>query len=168
MALVTDLVVNMMQFSLRTKLTVSYVFIALICVGLVSVITNALLDKQFQTYVKQNQEQKNKDIVIAITQQFHNNSWNVEGIESIGMSAIENSLIVRVRNSGGNALWDATVHNNGMCERIIQQTAMSMKSRYPNFKGEFVQKVYPIILNDKTVGTVEIGSYGPFYFSQSL
>ncbi len=50
-----------MKLSLRTKLSLSYIFLALICVLLISILTNFFLEKYFKEYIIQNQEQKNKE-----------------------------------------------------------------------------------------------------------
>jgi two-component system sensor histidine kinase BaeS len=68
MAWVIDLVVNNMNYILRTKLSLSYVLVTLLMVTVISYFTNFLLEKQFKDYVMNQQEQKNKEIVSLITQ----------------------------------------------------------------------------------------------------
>ena len=59
-----------MRYSLRNKLALSYVFISLISVALISFLTNSILEKQFRSYVEQNQEEKNKVLVSSVAKQF--------------------------------------------------------------------------------------------------
>ena len=54
------------KYSLRTKLSLSYVSVALISVFLISVLANLLLDKHFKEYIIQKQERKNKEIVSLV------------------------------------------------------------------------------------------------------
>jgi len=157
-----------LKFSLKIKLSVSYALVALVCVSSISLITNFLLDKQFQKYVKQNQANKNKEVVSAILHQYGMyKKWNNEVVENIGVSALENGLIIKVIDSNTKVIWDAKVHNNGMCQRIIRQTAENMINKYPKFKGGFVNRKYPIIYNNLNVGSVDIGYYGPFYLNDN-
>ena len=93
--------------------------------------------------------------------------WNTDMLESIGVSALENGMIIKVSDLSGKAIWDANVHNNGMCQRIIEHMSQNMNSHYPDMKGEYIEKPYFIYYNSKKVGIVEIGSYGPFYLSDN-
>lgn len=156
------------KYSLRTKLSLSYIVVALISVFILSILTNVFLQRQFREYVKQNQEQKNKEVVSSISKQYRKNgSWNMSMIESIGVSALEYGMIIKVTDLSGKTLWDAKVHNNGMCRRIIEHMSQNMNSHYPNMKGEYIEKPYSVNYNMARVGTVEIGSYGPFYLSDN-
>jgi len=157
-----------MRFSLRTKLSLSYVFVALISVFLISILSNFFLEKQFIEYVKQNEDKKNREVISSISNQYESNGkWNLNMIESIGVNALEYGLIIKVSDISGNILWDATVHNNGMCQRIIEHMSQNMNSHYPGIKGQYINKPYSIYHNTSKVGTVEIGSYGPVNFNDN-
>jgi len=85
------------KYSLRFRLSASYALVALISVVLIMVITNVFLDKHIREYVKNNQEQKNKDVISSISQQYGSNGkWNMEMIEAIGVRALENGVIIKV------------------------------------------------------------------------
>jgi signal transduction histidine kinase len=157
-----------MKYSLRTKLSLSYVFIALISVFLISIFANIFLNWQFREYIQKNQEQKNNEIISSIGKQYQAaGKWNINMIESIGVNALENGMIIKVIDLSGQTIWDARVHNNGMCQRIIEHMSQNMNSYFPNMKGEYIEKPYSIYNNSIKIGTVEIGSYGPFYLSDA-
>ncbi|HYE11951.1 MAG TPA: ATP-binding protein [Patescibacteria group bacterium] len=157
-----------MKYSLRNRLSISYIIIAMICVTLISIIANLSLESQFRQYVKSNQEKKNENIVSLISQQYHEGEeWNRKVIQDIGINALENGMIISVIDTEGMVLWDATEYNNGMCEQMMIHMNSNMASRYPNWKGEFTTAAYPIISGVKEVGNVEIGYYGPFYFTDA-
>jgi signal transduction histidine kinase len=133
-------------------------------VSVISFLTNFLLENQFKYYIMEQQEQNNKEIVFLITQQYKDDSaWNSEVIENIGLNALEQGLIVKVTDRSDNVIWDATLHNNGLCMQMISHMAQNMNSRYPNFKGGYQVSRYPVVKNINQVGTVEVGYYGPFY-----
>jgi len=156
------------RYSLRFRFSVSYALVALISVVLIMVITNLFLDKYFREYVKYNQEQKNKDVISSISQQYESNGkWNMEIIEAIGIRALENGLIIKVKDINGMVIWDATIHNNGMCQRIIEHMAQNVSRRYPYMNGTYTEVPYPIINKLIKVGEVQIGSYGPYYLNDS-
>jgi len=159
----------MKKYSLRTKLTVSYVSIVLVAVFLISVLTNLLLDKHFREYVIRNQERKNREIATLVSQQFRGgDEWNLSAIEDICISALEQGMIIKVVDSSGNVVWDARVHDNEHCRRILSHMEDNMSSRYPNWKGGYVENVYPVSTNRLgEAGQVIIGYYGPYFYSDS-
>ncbi|HEY5585850.1 MAG TPA: HAMP domain-containing sensor histidine kinase [Ruminiclostridium sp.] len=158
-----------MKYSLRTKLSFSYVLVALFLVAAVSFLTNFLLEKQFQSYVIQQQEQRNKETVDLISQRYKENGkgWEGADIESIGVSALAQGIIVKVKDASDQMIWDATVHNNGMCSTMLDHMAQNMSSRYHGFKGGYVETNYPVTRNLKQVGSIDIGYYGPYYYTDN-
>jgi len=167
MELVIDLAANKMKFSLRTKLSLSYVLVALLLVVAISFLSNFFLDRQFKNYVLSQQEQKNKSTVTLIKQQYNNNGkgWSGVNLESIGESALEDGIIVKVKDNSGKTVWDATQHNKGLCITMLKHMAENMSSRYNNFKGGYVESDYLLTINSKKIGSIKLGYYGPFYFT---
>jgi two-component system, OmpR family, sensor histidine kinase BaeS len=70
-----------------------------------------------------------------------------------------------VTDNTGKVIWDAKVHNNGLCQQMIEHMSHNMMSRYPNWKGAYIENPYSITSDFKGVGKVEIGYYGPYYFT---
>lgn len=156
-----------MTKSLRIKLSISYVMVGLISVLLISVLTNIFVEKHFREYVKTNQEQKNRELVNTLSAQYlGDGKWNLKVIETIGASALENGTIIKVKDNKGSILWDATQHNNGMCQRIIEHMASNAGSRYGSGDGTYTEVPYPINFKLDQVGVVEIGTYGSYYMNE--
>ena len=154
-----------MAVSLRAKLASSYIILVLICVVLISLLANLFLEKQFRNYVIKNQERRNQQVVASISQQVGDREeWHIQDIANLGINALEQGLILKVKDNSGHVIWDATVHNSGMCEQMISHMAENMFSRYPNWKGGYMETTYPVRRGVSKMGTVEIGYYGPFYF----
>lgn len=148
--------------SLRTKLSLSYILIIVVSILLINVLTNVFVDKHFKEYVKSNQEQKNKQLISTLAAQYKGNGqWNLDVIDTIGVSALENGIIIKVTDLSGKKLWDATEHNNGMCQRIIEHMA-SNSSQIWHSGGSYTEVPYAINYESTRVGTVEIGTYGPY------
>lgn len=157
-----------MKFTLRAKLTLSHVATALICVALISFFSNILLERYFQEYVRTNQEKKNKEVVSLFSYNYQRSErWDPTSVEDIGVSALERGMIVRIKDSSGNTVWDAMSYNNGLCEQMLSHMTQNMYSRYPNWEGELVETSYPIFNKGEQVGNVDIGYYGPFYFDDN-
>jgi len=158
-----------MKYKLRTKLSLSYVFVVLFLVALISLLTNVFLEKQFRDYIVKQQEVKNSDIVNLISQQYNDEekTWRTSVVENVGINALEQGLIIKVTDKSGNTVWDATIHNNGLCTQMIGHMSQNMTSRYPDFQGGYQLSNYPLKHGSDSVGSVQIGYYGPFYFTDN-
>jgi len=51
--------------------------------------------------------------------------------------------------------------------QMLANMSSNMLSHYPNFKGGYVQLNFPVKVNFKVVGNVELGYYGPYYFTDN-
>ena len=157
-----------MKYSLRSKLSVSYVVVAFISILLLSVVTNYYLNKQFQDYVKYNQEQKNLEIVESLTRLYQvNGGWTDNHLQAVGVSSLEKGLIIRIRDENQDILWDANVHNSPKCQMIMRDMAKNMSRYQPGVQGSYEEKPYEIIAGGGIVGYVEVGYYTPFQLNQA-
>ena len=156
-----------MKYNLRAKLTLSYILVTLICVALFSLTSNFLLEKQFRKYIEKNIRRENHSLVDLISQEYRGGVWQHAFIENVGISALEKGKILKVTDQAGKTVWDATVHNNGLCQQMIFHISENMNKRYPGFHGKYTVNRYPLINNGVTVGTLEIGYWGPFYFTDN-
>ncbi|MEN6463302.1 MAG: histidine kinase dimerization/phospho-acceptor domain-containing protein, partial [Syntrophomonas sp.] len=143
--------------------------VVLFLVALIILLSNAFLEKNFQNYIIKQQETKNQDIVNMIKKQYNasDNSWRKPVVENIGINALEQGMIVKVRDRQGNTVWDATIHNSGLCTQMIRHMSQNMFSRYPRFQGGYKVNNYPLKQGSLLVGNVEIGYYGPFYYNDN-
>lgn len=152
------------------KLSISYGFIALLLVASVSLISNLFLRSQFEQYMIRQQNTKNQEIVSQISQQMIQNpsgKSRQQALETVGVSALERGVIVKIYDLSGNVLWNAMVHNGGFCQQMLKNMAAEMQSRSPNFKGQYEEKSYPLYSGVKKIGTAYIGYYGPFYYTSN-
>jgi signal transduction histidine kinase len=158
----------MKKFSLKFKLSISYALLALLLVASVSFISNIFFRGQFEQYMIREQETKNREVVSQVTQQMIHNTNTREremALETVGVSALERGVIIKVYDTSGTTLWDATVHNGGFCRQMLQNMAAEMQSRSPSMKGYYKEVSFSLLSGVQKVGTVKIGYYGPFYYS---
>ena len=153
-----------MTWSLRTRLTLSFVLVALACILMVSALANGILESSFRRYVRDNQVRQARQVVSQIgAQRTAAGAWDQDAISAIGMGALEQGMIVKVSDLQGRMVWDATQHNNGLCVQMIDHMARNMASRYPRWQGAYTETAFPLRASFSSVGTVTIGYYGPFY-----
>ncbi len=157
------------MYKLRTKITLSYVIISLVIVGIIGIIANVMLEKIFREYVINALQQKNTEIVSQIADSYNpkTNMWSHEVLDSIGMNALANNLFVKLKDKEDVYVWDAWKHNNGLCTLLLQNMSQNMYKRYPKFNGEYTEKNYDIVVHNTKVGSVDIGYYGPYFYTDS-
>lgn len=158
-----------MKFGLRSKLTLSYAVLALLLVAVISLCVNIFFKIQFNDYVIEQQKQNNQSIVNLVEKQYDTGAgnWNVSAVENIGMNALDQGIILKVKDTTGNTVWDATVHNNGLCVQMLSQMAEYTLSHNPNFKGGYEQTSYSLTTNFRRVGEADIGYYGPYFYTSN-
>ena len=159
----------MKNYSLKLKLSLSYVLVALLLVASVGLFSNFFLRQQFEQYIIRQQDDRNRQAAAQVAAQYQPDSgqYDAHGLDEVGMQALEDGMILKVTDAAGTTVWDAMVHNQGLCVQMLQSMAESMQSRYSNFEGAYEEKSYPVVADGQTVGSVAVGYYGPFYFSEN-
>lgn len=155
--------------SLKTKLSFVICTIVLITVSLISFLTNVFIQKQFNNYILKQQELKKREIVNSLSQQYNKftNTWDIDFIHTIGMSALYDGYIVKVYDIKNNSVWDAQKHDMTLCAQIMESISERMEEKYPNIHGQFTSKVYHLTTSDETIGSVSIGFFSPYFLSEN-
>lgn len=155
-----------MKYSLRTKLTLSYILIVVIVTGMTVVIANMGIKTGFKRYALQKQEKQVDEILALIQMKYQGEqSLNASYLEVIGMNALQNGMTVVVSDQNQAQVWSAYEHNNGLCQAMIYNMASNMTSYSNNWSGEYQENTYNIEVNKQSVGTLTIGFVGPYYFN---
>jgi two-component system sensor histidine kinase BaeS len=153
-------------WSLRTRLTLSYVLMALLCVLMVSALANGVLESSFRRYARNAQVRNAQAVVVQVGAQVNSDgAWDQAGLTAVGMAALEQGMIIKLSTPDGAVVWDATVHNNGLCVQMLDHLAQNMASRYPNWRGSYTENLYPVRSGFRDIASLAIGYYGPFSFS---
>jgi signal transduction histidine kinase len=58
-------------------------------------------------------------------------------------------------------------HNSGICAQMLAEMAHRMKKYYPNFDGKYTDAKYNLEVDNKIIGEIQIGYYGPYYFDEN-
>jgi len=157
-----------MKYSLKTKLSLSYVAIILVCVSIVSILANIILERQFKDYVMKQQEHNELELLQLIEQRYNaTNDWDVRYLEDIGMNALENGMIIKILDQSNNLVWDAEQHNDGMCQQMLDNMRVNMQSRYSKNEGGYAENTYLIKADSQIIGSIVIGYYGPYFYTDS-
>jgi two-component system, OmpR family, sensor histidine kinase BaeS len=156
-----------MKLGLRFKLSLAFFLVAVLLFATLSLLANFFLEKQFKEYVLNKQEQKNTDIVALLASRYADwgGKWDMDGLDNIGVNTLGEGLMLRVHDRNGTVLWDAQVHDNGMCASILAHMAQNMQTLNKNFQGGYEEKTYPIISGNIQAGSVDVGYYGPYFYT---
>ncbi len=131
-----------------------------------SLAANVGLNKQFENYVIQRQEKQTAEIIDLVEMKYEEeNTWNTGYLEIIGMNALQNGMIIVIKDSEKGNIWSAYEHNNGLCQAMIMNMRANMYSYSDKWNGEYQEKSYPILQSDKQIGTLTTGYVGPYYFN---
>ena len=155
-----------MRYSLRSKLTLSYLFIVIIVVGVISLVANVSIKNQFQNYVVNRQEKQTNEIIELIKMKYEEEKvWSTSYLEIIGMNALQNGMVIEIIDGDNKGIWSAYEHNNGLCETMIASIRENMYRYSSTWNGDYQEKIYPIISDNIKIGTLTTGFVGPYYFS---
>jgi len=162
-------VIRKIKCNLQFKLTAAFLAFTLLLFSLLGIFVNFLLEKQFENYIIDKITQKNNEIVSNLEMRYTDSDWKWEeaGLEYIGVNALGDSLIIRISNVQGTVLWDATKHDSGMCASILQNLAENMQNHNAAFNGGYKEKTFDITVGQKVVGSVSIGYFGPYYYTDN-
>ena len=155
--------------SLKTQLSTTILAIVLLTIAIISLLANYFINKQFTSYIKQQQELKTQIITSSISQQYTSftDRWNTDYVHAIGMFSLYDGYIVKVYDKEDAIIWDAQSHDMNLCNQIMNEISNRMKVKYPQIEGEFVATDYPLIKNGTQVGHISISYFGPFFLSEN-
>ncbi len=161
-----SLAVSEMKYGLRTKLTLSFAATALICVLLIGVFSNIQLEKHFRDYIQQNQQKQTQEIAGLIAAKIHvDGQFDASAIQDLGIYAMEQGLILQVKDVEGTMIWDAYTYNQGMCQQMIQDMTHNMKTSNPGWNGQLTKETIDLAQGGAKLGTVDIAYYGPYFYN---
>ncbi|SFD34018.1 sensor histidine kinase [Clostridium uliginosum] len=151
---------------LKHKLTFSFILFSLGIIILISISANIFVKKNFNNYIQDRLEKRKTDVVKDIDNVITKGNLEGASIENIGINALENGLIIKLSDDSGKVIWDARTHNNGMCEDMLSKMILNMNKINPGLKGNYTVEKYDFKLSDTKKAYLEIGYYGPYYYSE--
>lgn len=166
MELATNLEVSRIFRSLRVQLSISILLMAFITVGLITMVSNWVINREFENYVMQQEKKRSADIIDDLTKGYvSHGGWSNDFLHTIGMYSLYDGYILKIYSSNGKILWDAENHDMLLCEKIMGEISQRMTDVKKS--GDFVTSDYGIQANGNRVGEVSITYYGPFFYTEN-
>jgi signal transduction histidine kinase len=154
--------------SLQNRLALSYALFISLALGILSLTINIFTGLIFTALIKDNIAAKSEEIVRTVADQYRpkSRSFNAPSIEAVGMYFVHEGYIVTVEDEGGNPVWDARSCDMEQCAEVLNDIAGRMEGRF-RLNGAVQIRQYPVRYSGRTVGTVTIETYGPFFYSET-
>lgn len=158
-----------MKRSIKAKLSSSMSLIVLLTVGIISLLSNYFINKEFTGYITRQQELKAQVLTSSISGQYNSLSrqWNMDNIQAIGMLSLYEGYIIKVYDDQNRTLWDAQAHDMSLCKRIMDDISGRMEIKYPQLEGKFISTNHELMEGDKVIGSVSISYFGPFFLNEN-
>jgi signal transduction histidine kinase len=156
------------SISLRNRLILTYGIFISLALGSLTLIINIFTGVIFTELVKGNIAEKSREIVEAIEEQYNPMSWSFDTvtIEAMGMYFVHDGYIIKVEDNQGNLIWDARACDMRECMGVINSIAERMEGQF-RLGGTMQTQPFPVTYANRTVGTVIIETYGPFFYSET-
>lgn len=155
-----------MKYSLKQKLTFSYVVIVIASIGFAVLFANVGIKNQFKHYAIQKQEKETEETINLIKMKYdEEGGFRSSYLDIIGMNSLQNGMILVMKDTKGGTIWSAYEHNNGLCQAMIKNMAINMSSYSNKWDGRYEEKTYPITDHNVVVAELTTGFMGPYYFN---
>ncbi|MDR7811065.1 HAMP domain-containing sensor histidine kinase [Lacrimispora sp.] len=153
--------------SLRKQLSLSILLTLLVTIGLIGLLSNWVINREFEKYITELGRERRENIVDDLSRQYDGfkRNWKLDYVHAIGMNALYDGYIVKLYDAGGNMVWDAENHDMSLCGQIMNEISARMEER--GAEGGFVDHTFEIDQNGKKVGAVSIKYYGPFFMNEA-
>ncbi|MDD4623770.1 MAG: HAMP domain-containing sensor histidine kinase [Bacilli bacterium] len=158
-----------MKLNLKLRLTMSYIIISIFLVLLLYIVSNYFFQKQFQTYILEQQDIKNEEIKQVIINAYSQDGTppSSEFLKEFGDNLLEKNLILSVYDKNDVEIFCISCIKEEKCNHALKSAEKIMDDIYPNFNGEYIERKLAIEKNDRYLGYISIGYYGPFFFNES-
>ncbi|APE41795.1 TPA: hypothetical protein IVM20_002609 [Enterococcus faecium] len=100
----------MRKRTIKTQLAVSFLAIATLIIGSISLVALSLMNNHFSKYVEERQEDLLNQYVYTIDLLWLNSgeTWNSEELAALSEKVLENNIYFSIEDEQGNMVWELT------------------------------------------------------------
>ncbi|MEL7603254.1 MAG: HAMP domain-containing sensor histidine kinase [Bacillota bacterium] len=152
---------------LRTQLTLSILLVAMLSVGLISVLANISVNRRFAAYFTEQGIARSGEIVQDLQSQYDEKThgWTGDFLHTVGMYSLYDGYLLKVYDAQDKLLWDAEHHDMTLCAEIMDDITARM--RQIKSAGGFTSHNFDILRDGEKVGSVSVTYYGPYFYGES-
>ncbi|MDR1986482.1 MAG: two-component sensor histidine kinase [Treponema sp.] len=154
--------------SLQNRLALTYILFISGALSVLTLAINLFTSLRFNALIKENIRGKSEEIlrVMGDLYQPMKGGFDRLTVEAMGMYFVHEGYIVSLEDAQGEPVWNARSCDMQQCVAVINGIASRMERQF-RVNGGIQQQRYPVYYNGKTVGTVRIETYGPFFYSET-
>ena len=146
--------------NIRKRLSIIIIFCSVIAVILLGFLVNLTVNRTFNNYVINTQNQRNSRIVDYFQQIYkRDKKWTVNSGKEIMHEAYMSNYCITLLDANENVIW-------GMNPDDIKENSHIMMQKVYNNPGIYKSKSFQVKYNKKVVGYVMIGQYFPILLTQ--
>lgn len=147
---------------LSNKLILSFIFSIFISIFLISLISNSMINKRFETYLVEEQQKKLENISNDLNRLYNENGCVLYESEINSYANLAN-IYIEVRDLNDNILCTSSntgkmMHMRGMHGRMMRRRHMP--------EGNYVEKIFPLMEGNEQVGKLVIGYIDNSYLTE--
>ena len=158
---------------IRARLILLTVGSTLVSVLLISFIMNVAIFQRYNRYLENEQIEAHQEIVdLVIKSYILNNGWRGSAIDLINFSPIIHNYDIIIKDKNDVTIYNHIIEPSSIISHneMIMQMGHSMMGRNTQYKTpdekNYVSEEYKLEVDKKLIGTIEIGSMGPYLISQ--
>lgn len=150
--------------SIRRNLIITYSVISVTIIAILAFFLNFSMNIIFEEYAKKQQTDRIESVRKQIIELYNSDTgeFDVAGIEIIGNAALQNGLILHIQAVNKEIDWDINTHKKQECQMMLEHADQNMQSKYPNFRGGYMEDKYELSVDGEMIGYITIGYYGPY------
>ncbi len=151
--------------SLRTVLAIRLCVLVAGTISLIGITADFMINARFESYITRRHKLEADGIAQNISAQYDavSGGLNTDYVHGMGMYALNDGYIIRLQDTDGAVIWDAENHDMTLCHEVMQSVSVLMKKARPELHGDFLTHTYSMTHHGKSVGTLEISYYSPYY-----
>lgn len=158
-----------MKLRLKYKLIASYIWIAVIVVGSLLVTSRYLITREFNQYVETNMENNMMLLAAQVNLDLNQQDTSLRQMdwESYGQKALDQGFLVTIQDADKKVFWCMQCVHSEICDTMLHTMEMRMRLVSLSAHGSYMEKSFDLIQKNQLVGTLVLGHYGPFHYSES-
>lgn len=154
------------KMKLAKKMTFSFIFAILVSIFIISFISNYMINNRFEIYLFEEQENKLGQISDEINRLYSENDFTLYQNDIDSYASLED-VYIEIKDLDNNTLYTSSsnsgmggMHNKGHMSKGM----MGMHQSQP---GNYVEKPFPLLQKDTTVGVLILGYIDNAYLTES-
>lgn len=159
---------------LQTKLTILILGGTIFSIILVSIILNTTIFQRFDRYMEHEQAHRMQDVIDLVEQYYLlNNGWTDETFKMISLSQQVQNFDIVIKDLNGELIYSQginhsmiTMHQEMMKNMNYSLMGKSHSEMMSGNSGEYIVSKYELKSNGGQIGSIEIGSLGPFMITE--